>query len=66
MIGVFAGVENRVAVQRFELAGRLHAHAAVARIDRAGRRLQREPAFTLDRDIERIVGLDQRPSVRVM
>ncbi len=43
-----------------EIAGRQHLHAPVARIYLPLRRRDRHPHIALDRDIERIVGLDQR------
>ena len=53
-----AGIEHGIAVERLQLAGRVHLHAPVARESLAPpASARRQPGVALDRDIERIVGL---------
>ena len=53
-----AGIENGITADALQRAAGLHAHAPITRVNGAGRGLQCEPATYLNRDIERIIGLD--------
>src|SRR5690606_16468774 len=54
--GRASDVEDRVAVQRHEIAVLRNLHAPVAGIGNPGRRVDREPAIALHRDVEAVLG----------
>ena len=58
--GRAAGIEDLISIDRQQIAVLVHLEAAIPRVDRAIRALEREPGLALDRDIQRVVRLDDR------